>query len=99
MISKVPKVFSYVFQGTHEMISRDIVAYPEHRLAFIRFLHAVTCNAFPALPRLQPNQFEMVVRSVILSVKSVERKVMETGLQMLLDLIKNFSVEVGCCGK
>jgi exportin-1 len=91
MINKVPKVFSFVFQGTHEMISRDIVAYPEHRLAFINFLHSVTCYSFPALPRLQPKQFEMVVRSVILSIKSVERKVMETGLHMLLDLIKNFS--------
>eukprot|EP00808_Paulinella_micropora_P003144 g18294.t1 len=91
MVPRIGKVFEYVFLPTQQMISSDSTAYPEHRLAFIKFLRAVNQHCFLALLRLNQQQFQLVVRSIVLSMESVERKVMETGLELMLELIKNFS--------
>eukprot|EP00457_Paulinella_chromatophora_P000638 gb/GEZN01000638.1/.p1 GENE.gb/GEZN01000638.1/~~gb/GEZN01000638.1/.p1 ORF type:complete len:1101 (+),score=210.04 gb/GEZN01000638.1/:212-3514(+) len=91
MVPRIGKVFEYVFLPTQQMISSDSTAFPEHRLAFIKFLRAVNQHCFLALLRLNQQQFQLVVKSIVLSMESVERKVMETGLQLMLELIKNFS--------
>ncbi|KAL0317874.1 UNVERIFIED_CONTAM: protein EXPORTIN 1A [Sesamum angustifolium] len=74
---------------------KPILNYPEHRLKFFSLLRAIATHCFPALIRLSSEQLKLVMDSIIWAFRHTERNIAETGLNLLLEMLKNFQVESG----
>nr|QEL13144.1 XPO1a [Nicotiana benthamiana] len=92
MIEDVPRIFEAVFQCTLEMITKNFEDYPEHRLKFFSLLQAIATHCFPALIRLSSEQVKLVMDSIVWAFRHTERNIAETGLNLLLEMLKNFQV-------
>ncbi|XP_076945553.1 protein EXPORTIN 1A-like [Bidens hawaiensis] len=90
MIDDVPRIFEAVFQCTLEMITKNFEDYPEHRLKFFSLLRAIATYCFGALILLSPEQLKLVMDSVMWAFRHNERNIAETGLNLLLEMLKNF---------
>lgn len=91
MEDKVPMIMESVFECTLEMINKDYHEYPDHRVQFFKLLQAINLYCFPALLKLQPAQFKIVIDSCMWASKHVNREVENTGLTMCLELINNMA--------
>ncbi|KAL1920697.1 uncharacterized protein VTP21DRAFT_1074 [Calcarisporiella thermophila] len=91
MTDKVPAILEAVFECTLGMINKDFSEYPEHRVAFFKFIQAINKHCFPALLSLSPPQFKLVMDSVVWAFKHTMRDIAETGLVICLELINNFA--------
>ncbi|KAL4595811.1 hypothetical protein ACB098_12G098700 [Castanea mollissima] len=96
MIEDVPRIFEAVFQCTLEMITKNFEDYPEHRLKFFSLLRAIATHCFPALIRLSSQQLKLVMDSIIWAFRHTERNIAETGLNLLLEMLKNFQNSEFC---
>ncbi|XP_047980580.1 protein EXPORTIN 1A isoform X2 [Salvia hispanica] len=96
MLEEVPKIFEAVFQCTLEMITKNFEDYPEHRLKFFSLLRAIATYCFPALIRLSSEQLKLVMDSIIWAFRHTERNIAETGLNLLLEMLKNFQASEFC---
>ncbi|KAL3630785.1 Exportin-1 [Castilleja foliolosa] len=96
MIEDVPRIFEAVFQCTLEMITKNFEDYPEHRLKFFSLLRAIAAHCFPALIRLSSEQLKLVMDSIIWAFRHTERNIAETGLNLLLEMLKNFQASEFC---
>ncbi|XP_019199745.1 PREDICTED: protein EXPORTIN 1A isoform X2 [Ipomoea nil] len=96
MIDDVPRIFEAVFQCTLEMITKNFEDYPEHRLKFFSLLRAIATHCFPALIRLSTEQLKLVMDSIIWAFRHTERNIAETGLNLLLEMLKNFQASEFC---
>ncbi|KAL6961371.1 Exportin-1, partial [Sarracenia purpurea var. burkii] len=72
------------------MITKNFEDYPEHCLKFFSLLHAIAGYCFPALIRLSSEQLKLVMDSIIWAFRHTERNIAETGLNLLLEMLKNF---------
>eukprot|EP01134_Creolimax_fragrantissima_P004030 CFRG4030T1 len=91
IIPQVPAIFEALFGCTLEMINKDMSEYPEHRTNFFDLLKAINQFAFPALLTISPEQFKLVIDSIIWSFKHTMRNVASTGLNILHMLLNNIS--------
>ncbi|KAK9075280.1 hypothetical protein SSX86_003603 [Deinandra increscens subsp. villosa] len=96
MIDDVPRIFEAVFQCTLEMITKNFEDYPEHRLKFFSLLRAIATHCFQALILLSPEQLKLVMDSVMWAFRHTERNIAETGLILLLEMLKNFQNSEFC---
>ncbi|KGN53691.1 protein EXPORTIN 1A [Cucumis sativus] len=96
MIEDVPCIFEAVFQCTLEMITKNFEDYPEHRLKFFSLLRAIATYCFPALIRLSSQHLKLVMDSIIWAFRHTERNIAETGLNLLLEMLKNFQASEFC---
>ncbi|KAK2658465.1 hypothetical protein Ddye_004999 [Dipteronia dyeriana] len=96
MIDDVPRIFEAIFQCTLEMITKNFEDYPEHRLKFFSLLRAIATYCFPALIRLSSQQLRLVMDSIIWAFRHTERNIAETGLNLLLEMLKNFQASEFC---
>ncbi|KAJ9546187.1 hypothetical protein OSB04_025894 [Centaurea solstitialis] len=96
MIDDVPRIFEAVFQCTLEMITKNFEDYPEHRLKFFSLLRAIATYCFQALILLSPEQLKLVMDSVMWAFRHTERNIAETGLNLLLEMLKNFQNSEFC---
>ncbi|PSS11884.1 Protein EXPORTIN 1A like [Actinidia chinensis var. chinensis] len=96
MIEDVPRIFEAVFQCTLEMITKNFEDYPEHRLKFFSLLRAIATHCFPSLIRLSSEQLKLVMDSIIWAFRHTERNIAETGLNLLLEMLKNFQASEFC---
>ncbi|KAJ6792788.1 protein EXPORTIN 1A [Iris pallida] len=96
MIEDVPRIFEAVFQCTLEMITKNFEDYPEHRLKFFSLLRAIATHCFQALFQLSSEQLKLVMDSIIWAFRHTERNIAETGLILLLEMLKNFQVSEFC---
>nr|XP_043615011.1 protein EXPORTIN 1A [Erigeron canadensis] len=96
MIDDVPRIFEAVFQCTLEMITKNFEDYPEHRLKFFSLLRAIATYCFRALIMLSPEQLKLVMDSVMWAFRHTERNIAETGLNLLLEMLKNFQNSEFC---
>ncbi|XAR52092.1 hypothetical protein NMG60_11019991 [Bertholletia excelsa] len=96
MIEDVPRIFEAVFQCTLEMITKNFEDYPEHRLKFFSLLRAIATHCFPALIHLSSQQLKLVMDSIIWAFRHTERNIAETGLNLLLEMLKNFQASEFC---
>ncbi|XP_050387160.1 protein EXPORTIN 1A [Argentina anserina] len=96
MIDDVPRIFEAVFQCTLVMITKNFEDYPEHRLKFFSLLRAIAAHCFPALIRLSSQQLKLVMDSIIWAFRHTERNIAETGLNLLLEMLKNFQKSEFC---
>ncbi|XP_010930169.1 protein EXPORTIN 1A isoform X1 [Elaeis guineensis] len=92
----IPHIFEAVFQCTLEMITKNFEDYPEHRLKFFCLLRAIATHCFHALIRLSSQQLKLVMDSIIWAFRHTERNIAETGLNLLLEMLKNFQVSEFC---
>ncbi|CAN8269826.1 unnamed protein product [Cochlearia groenlandica] len=90
MQDEVPRIFEAVFQCTLEMITKNFEDYPEHRLKFFSLLRAIATHCFLALTQLSSEQLKLVMDSVIWAFRHTERNIAETGLILLLEMLKKF---------
>ncbi|CAE5965940.1 unnamed protein product [Arabidopsis arenosa] len=96
MRDEVPLIFEAVFQCTLEMITKNFEDYPEHRLKFFSLLRAIATFCFRALIQLSSEQLKLVMDSVIWAFRHTERNIAETGLNLLLEMLKNFQKSDFC---
>ncbi|KAL9379606.1 hypothetical protein Peur_028088 [Populus x canadensis] len=96
MIEDVPRIFEAVFQCTLEMITKNFEDYPEHRLKFFSLLRAIATHCFAALIRLSSEQLKLVMDSIIWAFRHTERNIAETGLNLLVEMLKNFQASEFC---
>ncbi|WZZ91045.1 hypothetical protein YC2023_119624 [Brassica napus] len=96
MLDDVPNIFEAVFQCTLEMITKNFEDYPEHRLKFFSLLRAIATFCFPALIKLSSQQLKLVMDSIIWAFRHTERNIAETGLNLLLEMLKNFQHSAFC---
>ncbi|KFK25927.1 hypothetical protein AALP_AA8G181300 [Arabis alpina] len=96
MLEDVPHIFEAVFQCTLEMITKNFEDYPEHRLKFFSLLRAIATFCFPALIKLSSQQLKLVMDSIIWAFRHTERNIAETGLNLLLEMLKNFQQSEFC---
>jgi len=76
-----------VFQCTLDMITPTIAEFPDHRVSFFSLIRDIIASCFPALLRLTPRQFQLVMDSIFWAIHHMDRNISENGLTMLLDLI------------
>lgn len=88
---EIPKIFDAVFECTLEMINKDFEEHPEHRTNFFTLLQAVNLHCFPAFLSIPPQQFKLVLDSIIWAFKHTMRNVADTGLNILIQLLQNVS--------
>merc|ERR550525_911176 len=88
---QIPKIFDAVFECTLDMINKDFEEHPEHRTNFFTLLQSVNAHCFPAFLSIPPQQFKLVLDSIIWAFKHTMRNVADTGLQILLQLLHNVS--------
>ncbi|KVI07543.1 Armadillo-like helical, partial [Cynara cardunculus var. scolymus] len=79
-----------------EMITKNFEDYPEHRLKFFSLLRAIATHCFQALILLSPEQLKLVMDSVMWAFRHTERNIAETGLNLLLEMLKNFQNSEFC---
>lgn len=91
MEAHVLPILNAVFECTLTMISRDFSEFPEHRVSFFKLLAAIISNCFGALLRLPQEQFKLIIDSILWAIKHTHRDISDTGLMMLLQLLKNMS--------
>ncbi|XP_058093970.1 protein EXPORTIN 1A [Magnolia sinica] len=96
MMEDVPRIFEAVFECTLEMITKNFEDYPEHRLKFFSLLRAIATHCFHALIHLSSQQLKLVMDSIIWAFRHTERNIAETGLNLLLEMLKNFQVSEFC---
>ncbi|GLJ31785.1 hypothetical protein SUGI_0639370 [Cryptomeria japonica] len=96
MMDDVPRIFEAVFACTLEMITKNFEDYPEHRLKFFSLLKAIATYCFRALFVLSSQQLKLVMDSIIWAFRHTERNIAETGLNLLLEMLKNFQVSEFC---
>lgn len=87
----MPAIMESVFECTLEMINKDFHEYPEHRVQFFKLLQAINLYCFPALLKLDGNQFKFVIDSCMWASKHDNREVENTGLTMCLELMNNMA--------
>lgn len=91
MEDQVPTIMQNVFECTLEMINKDFSEFPEHRVEFFNLLRAINLHCFPALLKLDNNQFKFVIDSCSWAFKHDNRDVEAAGLNMALELINNIA--------
>ncbi|UKZ63554.1 uncharacterized protein TrAtP1_004784 [Trichoderma atroviride] len=91
MEDQVPTIMENVFECTLEMINKDFSEFPEHRVEFFNLLRAINLHCFPALLKLDNNQFKFVIDSCSWAFKHDNRDVEAAGLNMCLELITNIA--------
>lgn len=89
MNNDLPKIMDYIFQPTLEMITKNMSDYPEHRLAFFKFLREANNHCFYGLFSIPSHIQKLVIDSIVWAFKHTERNISETGLEILQELLQN----------
>jgi exportin-1 len=87
----IPKIMDAVFEKTIEMISTNMLDYPEHRIEFFKFLNEANQHCFHALFSIPSHHQKLVIDSIVWAFKHTERNISETGFEILLALLQNLS--------
>lgn len=91
MTDKVAPILDAVFECTLNMINKDFVEYPEHRVNFFALLGAINGSCFPALMQLGPMHFKLIVDSCVWAFKHTHREIADAGLKICYELLRNVS--------
>jgi exportin-1 len=86
---KIPKILDAVFECTLEMINKNFEEYPEHRTNFFLLLQAINKGCFTAFTEIPPPMFKLILDSIVWAYKHTMRNVNDTGLEIMLQLLKN----------
>lgn len=87
VIGEVPRILAAVFECTLEMITKDFVNFPDHRINFFKLLSSIMSTCFSCLYALNEATFSLIIDSIVWAFKHDERNVSHTGLEILLELL------------
>lgn len=93
MTDKIAPILDAVFECTLNMINKDFVEYPEHRVNFFALLAAINASCFPALMQLGPLHFKLIVDSCVWAFKHTHREIADAGLKICFELLRNVSAQ------
>ncbi|KAJ3696010.1 hypothetical protein LUZ60_001387 [Juncus effusus] len=96
IIQRLPRVFDGLLQHTFKMVTTEHrlnLGYQEHMLNFLSLVGAIGAHCFEAL---SSEQLKLVMDSINWAVRDIERDIAETGLRILLELLKNFEMSESC---
>ncbi|WVR09450.1 hypothetical protein IAU60_006517 [Kwoniella sp. DSM 27419] len=88
---QIAPILDAVFEPTLGMINQDFAEYPEHRVGFFKLLRAINLTCFPALLEIPPQQFKLVMDSVVWAFKHTMRDIADTGLNIAFEIANNFA--------
>mmetsp|Transcript_49557 Transcript_49557/g.124609 ORF Transcript_49557/g.124609 Transcript_49557/m.124609 type:complete len:1073 (-) Transcript_49557:41-3259(-) len=91
MTSYVPPILEAVLSCTLEMITQNFADYPTHRIHFFGLLRAINSHCFKAFFMIPAKMFKLIIDSVDWAFKHTMQKVAQTGLEILLELLRNIS--------
>jgi exportin-1 len=91
MSASIPHIMEAAFQPTLDMITANMLDYPEHRINFFKFLRDANAHCFYGLFSIAPPQQKLVVDSIVWAFKHTERNISETGLEILEELLQNIA--------
>jgi exportin-1 len=89
--AELPRILDAVFQPTLEMITTNMLDFPEHRIAFFQFLRDANTHCFFGLFSMPLAQQKLLVDSIMWALKHTERNISETGLDILQELLTNLA--------
>lgn len=92
----IPAILDSVLEPTLSMITRDFIEYPEHRIAFYKFINTIVEHAFLALLQIPATQFKLIVDSIVWGFKHTSRDIAELALTACFTFLLNihkFSVQ------
>lgn len=89
IVADIPRIFDSVFSVTMAMIAEDLTNFPDHRVQFFSFLRAVNQFAFRALLDMSPDNFKLIIDSIVWAFRHTMRSVSKTGLQLLAEMLEN----------
>jgi exportin-1 len=95
MTKQVAAILDAVFECTLNMINKDFIEYPEHRVNFFALLAAINGHCFPALMQLGPLHFKLIVDSCVWAFKHTHREIADAGLKICFELLRNVSQASG----
>ncbi|XP_064403448.1 exportin-1-like [Halichondria panicea] len=87
----IPPIMSALFECTVDMINKNLEEFPEHRTNFFKMLQSVTVHCFTAFLQVPPDQFKLLMDSIVWALKHTMRNVAEIGLNVLLIMLQKFS--------
>jgi len=85
----IPRIFDSVFAVTMQMITENFADFPDHRVQFFGFLRSVNQYCFRALLDMSPDNFKLIIDSIVWAFRHTMRGVSKTGLQLLLEMLDN----------
>ena len=85
---EIPTILGAVFEPTLQMISQNMLDYPEHRINFFKFLRVANEHCFIALFSIPPHLQKLIIDSIVWAFKHTERNISETGLEILYELLQ-----------
>ena len=86
---QVPKILGAVFECTLAMITTNMEDFPEHRINFYTLLKEINQKCFRAFFLIPGEVFKVVIDSIIWAIKHRERNIADTGLTILLEMLRN----------
>lgn len=89
IVADIPRIFDSVFSVTMAMIDNDFANFPDHRVQFFNFLRVVNQSAFRALLDMSPENFKLIIDSIVWAFRHTMRSVSKTGLQLLAEMLDN----------
>ena len=91
VVSGVEVILSKLGTCTLAMIGSDYLVYPEHRQNYFMLLKNIVQYCFQSLFMLHPEQFKIIINSILWAVKHQEPNIAEIGLNTLINLITNLT--------
>lgn len=91
----VTVIFKSLVGVTLDMIKNNFEDFPDARINFFLLLRSVNHHQFSALFALDSNpaeaekEFRIIINAIVWAFKHTERNVAETGLQILLEMLRN----------
>lgn len=89
LTQEIPQIMNAIFEPTLEMITKNMLDFPDHRIAFFRFLREANEHCFYGLFSIPSTQQKLVIDSIVWAFKHTERNISETGLEIFLELLQN----------
>lgn len=93
--SAITVMFKSLVGVTLDMIKNNFEDFPDARINFFLLLRSINQHNFSSLFALDENpakaeaEFRIVINAIVWAFKHTERNVAETGLQILLELLRN----------
>jgi exportin-1 len=86
---EIPRIMDAIFEPTLDLITKNMMDFPEHRIGFFKFLRAANEHSFFGLFSISPPHQKLVIDSIVWAFKHTERNISETGLDILYELLQN----------
>lgn len=88
-------IFKSLVECTLDMIKNNFQDFPDARINFFQLLRTINQHNFQSLFQLDENaataekEFRIIINAIVWAFKHTERNVAETGLQILIEMLRN----------